>query len=87
MDPIPVSAIKIGHIDDVQELRKSKSSHIPERFIRDTTERPKLDKDIVSLTNNIPVIDLSKFFKGNKDKFLNEISKLTVSCQDGASFR
>ncbi|CAA3033527.1 SRG1 [Olea europaea subsp. europaea] len=84
---MPVSDIKTGHIDDVQELRKSKSSYVPERFIRDMKERPKFDKDIVSSTNNIPVVDLSKLFKGNKDEFLNEILKLTVSCQEWGFFQ
>ncbi|KAL2470343.1 2-oxoglutarate (2OG) and Fe(II)-dependent oxygenase superfamily protein [Abeliophyllum distichum] len=87
MAPMPVSEIKIGHIDDVQELRKSKSSYIPERFIRETTERPKFDKSIVCSTKNIPVIDLSKLFTGNKDEFLNEILKLTVSCQEWGFFQ
>ncbi|CAI9776249.1 unnamed protein product [Fraxinus pennsylvanica] len=73
MAPMPVSDIKVGHIDDVQELRKSKSSHVPERFIRDTTERPKFDKDIVSSTNSIPVIN-----HGIDVDLLNSIEKVAM---------
>lgn len=86
MAPVPISAIKVGHIDDVQELRKGKSSHVPERFIRDTTERPALEKDI-ACSDNIPVIDLSKLAKGSRDEFCNELHKLMKSCQEWGFFQ
>lgn len=87
MSPVPISAIKVGHIDDVQELRKGRSSQIPERFIRDTTERPALDKAFSSSCDSIPVIDLSKLVKGSKDEFCNEILKLMNSCKDWGFFQ
>ena len=42
MAPVPLSPVKVGHIDDVQELRNAKPTTIPERFVRDMTERPTL---------------------------------------------
>lgn len=86
MAPVPISAFKVGHIDDVQELRKGKSSHVPERFIRDTTERPALEKAI-SCSDNIPVIDLSKLAKGSRDEFCNELHRLMNSCQEWGFFQ
>ncbi|PIN18027.1 Iron/ascorbate family oxidoreductase [Handroanthus impetiginosus] len=87
MAPAPISEIKVGHIDDVQELRKNKSSQIPERFIRDTTERPSLDKAIPHSRNKIPVIDFSKLVKGTKDEFSSEILKLMNSCEEWGFFQ
>ncbi|GER55918.1 2-oxoglutarate (2OG) and Fe(II)-dependent oxygenase superfamily protein [Striga asiatica] len=88
MPPTPVPAIKVGHIHDVQELGKNKSSEIPERFIRDTFERPSLEQPI-SYDNNIPIIDFSKLVKGNKDDddFCTEIMKLTTACQEWGFFQ
>ncbi|KAG8369993.1 hypothetical protein BUALT_Bualt14G0071400 [Buddleja alternifolia] len=87
MAPVPISDIKVGHIDDVQELRKTKSSNIPERFIRDKTERPTQHKSIPYSSNNIPIIDLSKLLKGSKDQFFTEILKLRNSCQEWGFFQ
>ncbi|KAH1076761.1 hypothetical protein GYH30_052321 [Glycine max] len=33
MPPVPISPIKVGHIPDVQEVRKSKPRTIPQRFL------------------------------------------------------
>ncbi|KAK6117362.1 hypothetical protein DH2020_048880 [Rehmannia glutinosa] len=88
MAPIPASVIKVGHIDDVQELKKKKTSQIPERFIRDTTERPTLDKPISYPCNiNIPVIDFSKLVEGNRDDFCKEIMKLRTCCEEWGFFQ
>ncbi|KAK4477875.1 hypothetical protein RD792_017140 [Penstemon davidsonii] len=88
MAPTPISNVKVGHIDDVQELRKKKSSKIPERFIRDKTERPKLNNSInLSQFDNIPIIDLSKLFKGSKNEFCSEIHKLMTSCEEWGFFQ
>ncbi|KAE8668040.1 Detected protein of confused Function [Hibiscus syriacus] len=59
MAPVPSFPINVGHIDDVQELRKTKPTQIPRRFVRDNSERPKL-ATIVPSPNDIPIIDLSK---------------------------
>ncbi|XP_075504267.1 protein LATERAL BRANCHING OXIDOREDUCTASE 1-like [Primulina tabacum] len=87
MAPMQISDIKVGHIDDVQELKKAKSPHIPERFIRDSTERPKLDKTSPPSCNNIPVIDFSKLCGGNKDDFCSEIFKIKISCEEWGFFQ
>ncbi|KAL8515607.1 hypothetical protein ACS0TY_014340 [Phlomoides rotata] len=86
MAPVPMSPVKVGHIDDVQELKKAKSSQIPPRFIRDITEQLSLDKAI-PFSDTIPIIDLSKLFKGSKDDFSHEISKLMTSCQEWGFFQ
>ncbi|KAG6428121.1 hypothetical protein SASPL_112370 [Salvia splendens] len=82
MAPAPLSAINLGHIDDVQELRNCKSSHIPPRFIRDTTERPALDKPTFC-SDTIPLIDLSKLAKGTTA----ELHKLMKACQEWGFFQ
>lgn len=85
MAPVPISPIKVGHIDDVQELKKAKPAAIPERFVRDMAERPTLTK--VTPASNIPVIDLSKLLKGDMTLFHTEISKLSASCEDWGFFQ
>lgn len=82
MAPVPISPIKVGHIDDVQELRKFKPNIIPERFIRDIQERPTPATPLIS-SSDIPTIDLSKLLKGNKD----EILQLTTACEEWGFFQ
>ncbi|KZV24390.1 hypothetical protein F511_17581 [Dorcoceras hygrometricum] len=84
---MPVSEIKVGHIYDVQELRKTTISRIPERFIRDSTERPDFDKAIASTNNNIPVVDFSKLCKGNRDELCGELLKIKYSCEEWGFFQ
>ncbi|XP_059630429.1 protein SRG1-like [Cornus florida] len=85
MAPAPLSPIKVGQIDDVQELRKAKSVAIPQRFVRDMAERPTLTA--ASSSSNIPVIDVSKLIKGSKDEFHSEILKLSTSCKEWGFFQ
>ncbi|KAF5207696.1 Dmr6-like oxygenase [Thalictrum thalictroides] len=66
MAPVPFSPIKIGKIDDVQELRKVRPTSIPERFVRDMVERP----FVASPSMHIPVIDLSKLIEGVEPHFI-----------------
>ncbi|XP_058209247.1 protein SRG1 [Rhododendron vialii] len=88
MAPVPLSPVNVGHIDDVQELRKAKPTKIPERFVRDETERPSLSKtNLSSAYETIPVVDLSKLVKGSQDEFQKEISKLAVSCEEWGFFQ
>ncbi|KAK6930130.1 Non-hem dioxygenase N-terminal domain [Dillenia turbinata] len=82
MAPVPISPIKVGHIDDVQELRKAKTMAIPARFVRDMTERPTMDSAIPSSVV-IPVIDMSNLLKGNRDEVLN----LAASCEEWGFFQ
>lgn len=78
MAPVPISPIKVGHIDDVQELRKHKPTVIPERFVRDITERP----ITACLTGDVPVIDFYELGKGEK-----EISQLGDACENWGFFQ
>ncbi|OVA04329.1 Oxoglutarate/iron-dependent dioxygenase [Macleaya cordata] len=87
MAPVPISSIKVGQIDDVQELRKSRPKTIPERYVRDIAERPTLEKLPPTLPMQIPVIDLSKLDETNTDQSQKELSKLAASCQDWGFFQ
>ncbi|CAM8993211.1 unnamed protein product [Rhodiola kirilowii] len=84
MAPAP---IKVGQVDDVQELRRAKPRVVPERFVRDEKERPALDNLCLPCLDEIPVIDLSKLLKLNSKEFRNEISKLGNSCRDWGFFQ
>ncbi|KAM1086696.1 hypothetical protein ACFX2B_012177 [Malus domestica] len=86
MAPVPIYPIKVGHIDDVQELRKSKPSIIPERFVRDMTERPALATPMPYSTD-IPTINFSKLAKGTKDEIKSEISQLANACENWGFFQ
>ncbi|GLT63797.1 hypothetical protein SLA2020_363320 [Shorea laevis] len=87
MAPVPISPIKVGHIDDVQELRKVKPTTIPERFVRDQVERPEL-ASILSSPSNIPVVNFSKLINGNnRDEQHDEISKLRTACEEWGFFQ
>lgn len=86
MAPLPISSIRVGKIEDVQELIKSKPNKVPERFIRESNERVSLK---THHHHHIPVIDLSKL--SNKphthDDFLFEILKLSQACEDWGFFQ
>ncbi|KAF9604476.1 hypothetical protein IFM89_006798 [Coptis chinensis] len=83
MAPVPISSIKIGHIDDVQELRRARPTTIPDRFVRDMAERP----STATPSMHIPVIDLSKLIEGDRDQSHTELSKLAVSCEEWGFFQ
>ncbi|PPR92249.1 hypothetical protein GOBAR_AA28417 [Gossypium barbadense] len=78
MDSVPSFLVEVGHITDVQELSKSEPTVITRRFVLDMAERPKLAA-IVSSSNDIPIIDLSKLM--SSDEHVLEIMKLKVACQ------
>ncbi|PHT58817.1 hypothetical protein CQW23_01180 [Capsicum baccatum] len=84
MAPVPSFPVKVGHIDDVQELKKNKPTSIPERFVRDMIERPKLGTVTTpsSCSLNIPVVDLSKIMNSQ-----DEIMKLSTSCEEWGFFQ
>ncbi|CAN4106192.1 unnamed protein product [Withania somnifera] len=87
MAPMPSFPVKVGHIDDVQELKKIKPSSVPERYVRDMIERPKLATvtSPSSCNLNIPVVDLSKIL--NSQDFHYEIMKLSSSCEEWGFFQ
>lgn len=88
MAPIPnISTVKVGHIDDVQELRRSKPTIIPERFVRDMTERPSTLPTAIPSSSDIPTIDFSKLSNGNIDELRTEISQLATACKDWGFFQ
>lgn len=81
--PSPAPAIKVGHIDDVQELRKTRPMSIPERYVRDAGERP--IPTTIPTPMNIPVIDLSKLAQGNEEQ--GEMAKLADACEEWGFFQ
>ncbi|CAI9118773.1 OLC1v1020383C1 [Oldenlandia corymbosa var. corymbosa] len=89
MAPAQIFPINVGHIDDVQELNKTKISSIPQRFIRDRKERPKVSRINPFCQKTIPVIDLSRLQKGNRDDhgFQSELQQLTDSCEHWGFFQ
>ncbi|XP_057959652.1 protein SRG1 [Malania oleifera] len=89
MAPVPLSPIKVGHIHDVQELQKAQTEAIPERFVRDMTERPTLTTDApLPSCVDIPIIDLSKLVNDSKYELQqNEILKLKASCEEWGFFQ
>jgi len=88
MPPVPISPVKVGHIDDVQELRKTKPRTIPQRFVRDMTERPTLSTTPLPPSNtHMPVIDFSKLTNGNKEDVLSEIFNLATACEEWGFFQ
>ncbi|KAJ1395194.1 Oxoglutarate/iron-dependent dioxygenase [Sesbania bispinosa] len=79
--------INVGHIDDVQELTKTKLRIIPERFVRDVTERPSLAKPLPPSPADMPVIDFSKLTAGNGEEIQSEILKLAAACEQWGFFQ
>ncbi|GKC30917.1 protein SRG1 [Tanacetum coccineum] len=78
--------LNVGHIPDVLELKNGTKAEIPDRFVRDVKDRPLLT--IPShLSSSIPVIDLSKLMKGNKEEFDDEMLKFTASCEEWGFFQ
>ncbi|MED6106465.1 hypothetical protein PIB30_005099 [Stylosanthes scabra] len=87
MAPVPISSIKVGHIDDVQELRKNRPKTIPERFVRDMNERPTPAMALSLPSSDIPVIDFSNLTKGNTEQVQTEILKLADACENWGFFQ
>ncbi|KAK8717160.1 hypothetical protein V6N13_044437 [Hibiscus sabdariffa] len=82
MAPVPSFSIKVGHIDDdVQELNKAKPTTVPERFVQHMADRLELTANISS-SSDIPIIDLSKLMKGDKDEHFSEVMQLKTACEE-----
>ncbi|KAK1436012.1 hypothetical protein QVD17_01787 [Tagetes erecta] len=87
MAPVLNLPLNVGQIDDVQELKKARKTKIPNRFVRDVAERPMLATTPSPLSSSIPVIDLKKLMRGNKEEFHLEILKLSASCEEWGFFQ
>ncbi|KAK1291350.1 Protein SRG1 [Acorus calamus] len=88
MAPILCSSmpeIKVGHIDDIQELRRARPTMVPERYIRDNSERPTRARLPDSL--QIPIIDMSKMIWENDVQFHHELAKLATACEEWGFFQ
>ncbi|XP_077239922.1 protein LATERAL BRANCHING OXIDOREDUCTASE 1-like [Tasmannia lanceolata] len=73
--------VKVGHVHDVQELRKARPTNIPDRYVRDMAERPTLASIPTSM--NIPVIDMSEL----KQQSQEELAKLALACEEWGFFQ
>ncbi|XP_010259688.1 PREDICTED: protein SRG1-like [Nelumbo nucifera] len=89
MAPVLIPPIKIGHIDDVQELTKVRPTTVPERYVRNMAERPTVPTfSSPSQSLDIPVIDLSKLVQGGDDEAARrELMKLAASCEEWGFFQ
>ncbi|OVA15010.1 Oxoglutarate/iron-dependent dioxygenase [Macleaya cordata] len=88
MAPAPISSIKVGHIEDVQELRKVQPRRIPQRYVRDVTERPTTVANSTSSSMQVPLIDFSKLINiTNTDQSQRELSKLAAACEEWGFFQ
>lgn len=80
------SEIRIGEVEDIQELRRARPTAVPERYVRDTNERPALST-ILPSSLSVPVIDLSKLVCGTKRQSQEEMAKLTAACEEWGFFQ
>ncbi|OEL24428.1 Protein SRG1 [Dichanthelium oligosanthes] len=71
--------IKIGQVDDVQELHRTCLETVPDRYIRSRDDRP--DSDNVCALAHIPVIDVGELPRGD------ELNKLRVACEEWGFFQ
>ncbi|KAI4307605.1 hypothetical protein L6164_030777 [Bauhinia variegata] len=69
-------------VPSVQEMVKNESDTVPERYIRESKDRPVLDRQC-QITSEIPAIDFSLLV--NRDE--NEQKKLDFACQKWGFFQ
>ncbi|TVU34684.1 hypothetical protein EJB05_16529 [Eragrostis curvula] len=71
--------IKIGQVDDVQELQRTCHATVPERYVRDGEERP--DGAKVCDHAQIPVVDVGELPRDD------ELNKLRLACEEWGFFQ
>ncbi|KAF8762500.1 hypothetical protein HU200_009470 [Digitaria exilis] len=71
--------IKIGQVDDVQELHRTGLDTVPDRYIRDGNDRPGCG-NVCDLAH-IPVIDAGELPGGD------ELNKLRLACEEWGFFQ
>ncbi|KAL6613847.1 hypothetical protein ACP70R_036117 [Stipagrostis hirtigluma subsp. patula] len=71
--------IKIGQVDDVQELHRARLATVPERYVRDGDDRP--DAANVCADAHIPVIDVGELPRDD------ELNKLRLACEEWGFFQ
>jgi hypothetical protein len=72
--------IKIGQVDDVQELHRTGLQTVPDRYIRDGDDRP--DGDNVCAVAHIPVIDVAELQRDDVG-----LDKLRLACEEWGFFQ
>lgn len=80
------AAVRIGHVEDIQELRRVSPAFVPERYVRAPEERPAaVAAAAVVGPGDVPVIDMSKL--GSKWHAADELQKLAAACKEWGFFQ
>ncbi|KAM3354143.1 hypothetical protein ACQJBY_025029 [Aegilops geniculata] len=74
--------VKIGRVDDVQELQRACAGDVPERYVRDGDDRP--GGANVCAHAEIPVIDAGELLRGGGGE---ELDKLRQACEEWGFFQ
>lgn len=72
--------VKIGRVDDVQELQRACAGDVPERYVRDGDDRP--GGANVCAHAEIPVIDAGELRRDG-----GELEKLRRACEEWGFFQ
>jgi hypothetical protein len=73
--------IKIGQVDDVQELHRTCLTTVPERYVRDGDDRP-VGAKVADHHDQIPVIDVGELLPRG-----GELDKLRIACEEWGFFQ
>jgi hypothetical protein len=74
--------LKVGHLEDIQELRRTQPSVVPERYVRENSEQPSQSRICKSL--EVPIIDMRNLDGENHD---DELARLTAACLEWGFFQ
>ncbi|WOL10355.1 hypothetical protein Cni_G19110 [Canna indica] len=83
---VPCSEVRVGDVQDIQELRRSRPMVVPERYVRDVNERPALSTTVLPSVR-VPIIDLSKLVCGSRWETQEEMAKLAAACEEWGFFQ
>lgn len=80
--------IRVGRVDDVQELRRAQPVAVPERYVRDVGDRPSPPPPAGGLSESVPVVDMSKLaVAGGDGDGGHEMAKLAAACEEWGFFQ
>ncbi|XP_047320992.1 protein SRG1-like [Impatiens glandulifera] len=70
-------------VPSVQEIVRNEPMNVPERYVRETKERPLISSQILPLSARIPIINLSRLANGDDHERL----KLHIACKEWGFFQ
>ncbi|CAA7388591.1 unnamed protein product [Spirodela intermedia] len=80
--------IRVGRVDDVQELGKAQPAAVPERYLRDGGDRPSPPPPVGVHSEKVPVVDMSKLaVGGGHGDGGHELAKLASACEEWGFFQ